>query len=172
MKSLDSVDSKINCLRDRLSTLSLEQRQLRASLESYKGLLSPIRRLHPEILQEVFCHCLPITHNAVMSATEAPLVLGRVCSRWRRIAYSTPELWASIHIVIIIPPRPSSCQAQQAIALQHAVAVWLSRSGTLPLSISLVDPDLYPHQPQSPTTAMNDQIRSYLDLIAPYAHRW
>ncbi|KAF9444242.1 hypothetical protein P691DRAFT_807683 [Macrolepiota fuliginosa MF-IS2] len=163
-KSLDSLDSKINCLRDRLSTLSLEQRQLRASLESYKGLLSPIRRLYPEILQEIFFHCLPTAHNAVMSATEAPLVLGRVCSRWRRVAHSTPELWASIHIVAILPPQLSPSRARQAIALRHAVAVWLSRSGTLPLSISLVNPDPY--------FRLHGPTRSYLDLTAPYAHRW
>ncbi|KAF9444241.1 hypothetical protein P691DRAFT_807682 [Macrolepiota fuliginosa MF-IS2] len=171
-KSLDSLDSEIDCLRDRLSTLSLEQRELHASLGSYRGLLSPIRRLHPEILQEIFFHCLPTAHSAVVSADEAPLVLGRVCSRWRRVAHSTPELWASIHIAVIIPPHQSSPEVRQAIALRHAVAVWLSRSGTLPLSISLVDPDFYPHRSQSPTTIMNDQIRSYLDLIAPYAHRW
>ncbi|KAF9444966.1 hypothetical protein P691DRAFT_806405, partial [Macrolepiota fuliginosa MF-IS2] len=168
-KSLDSLDSKINCLRDRLSTLSLEQRRLYASLESCRGLLSPIRRLLPEILQEIFCHCLPTAHNAVMSAEEAPLLLGRVCSRWRRVAHSTPELWASIHIVATIPPHPSSPEVRQAIALRHAVAVWLSRSGTLPLSISLISFD-FDHLLCGSMTAY--QTRPYFDLVAHYAHRW
>ncbi|KAF9444965.1 hypothetical protein P691DRAFT_676615, partial [Macrolepiota fuliginosa MF-IS2] len=95
--SINLIDNEISHFQDRLETLSLEQQQLYASLETYRGSLAPVRRLFPEILQEVFYHCLPTAHNAVMSATEAPLLLGRVCSQWRRVAYSTPKLWASIH---------------------------------------------------------------------------
>ncbi|KAF9447525.1 hypothetical protein P691DRAFT_649108, partial [Macrolepiota fuliginosa MF-IS2] len=101
MKRLDDanhIDREIDRLQDRFGTLSLEQGKLRASIEAYRSLISPARRLLPEILQEIFFHCLPTAHNTTMSAKEPPLVLGRVCSRWRQIAYSTPRLWSSIHI--------------------------------------------------------------------------
>ncbi|KAF9445966.1 hypothetical protein P691DRAFT_674584, partial [Macrolepiota fuliginosa MF-IS2] len=100
MKSLDNInpiDHEITRLQNRLNTLSLEQRHLRAFLKAHRALLSPARRLLPEILQEIFYHCLPTAHNAVMSPDEPPLVLGRVCGQWRQVAYSTPKLWASIH---------------------------------------------------------------------------
>ncbi|KAF8975690.1 hypothetical protein BDQ17DRAFT_243512 [Cyathus striatus] len=44
-----------------------------------------------------------------MSAMEAPMLLTRICSSWRRIALSTPRIWSAIHIVlpnIIIERQP------------------------------------------------------------------
>ncbi|KAF9447522.1 hypothetical protein P691DRAFT_671371, partial [Macrolepiota fuliginosa MF-IS2] len=172
LDNIKSIDNEITRLQDRLTALSLEQRRLGVSLEMRRSLLSPARRLLPEILQEIFCHCLPTAHNAVMSVREAPLILGRVCGQWRQIAYSTPKLWASIHIVAVLPDTSSPSQ-KLAIALRYAISAWLSRSGVLPLSISLAirvfDP--YPSFGVTPPKR-NNRVRPYLNLIAPYAHRW
>ncbi|KAF9444960.1 hypothetical protein P691DRAFT_806399 [Macrolepiota fuliginosa MF-IS2] len=169
--SINLIDHEIGHLQDRLNTLSLEQRQLHASLEIYRGILSPIRRLLPEILQEIFCHCLPTAHNAVMNATEAPLLLGRVCSRWRRVACSTPKLWASIHITAILPSDFPYSQ-KQAVTLQRAISLWLSRSSALPLSISLVVRQLGPCLRRDSVHTCNDKVQPYFDLLVAYAHRW
>ncbi|KAJ6494595.1 hypothetical protein DFH09DRAFT_1337707 [Mycena vulgaris] len=64
-----------------------------------------------------------------MAPEEAPLLLVQICSAWRRLALSIPDLWASLHIVV-----PSSSRVDD---LAVTVTSWLSRSGVLPLSISL-----------------------------------
>ncbi|KAJ6507441.1 hypothetical protein C8R47DRAFT_1101319 [Mycena vitilis] len=77
-----------------------------------------------------------------MSASEVPLLLGRVCSSWRAISLSTPRLWARLHIVR--PPSPPADpdrhELQYALKCARHVETmkaWLSRSGDCPLAISL-----------------------------------
>ncbi|EKM75406.1 hypothetical protein AGABI1DRAFT_16326, partial [Agaricus bisporus var. burnettii JB137-S8] len=98
LKKLGAVEMEITRLQDRLIGLGQRKQDAERFIEVHEGFLSPIRRLVPEILQEIFWLCLPVAHNSVLSAKEAPLLLGRVCSQWRRIAYSTPKLWCSLHI--------------------------------------------------------------------------
>ncbi|KAJ7892808.1 hypothetical protein B0H14DRAFT_2685809, partial [Mycena olivaceomarginata] len=71
--------------------------QIQAYIGSHKALISHPRRLPVDILREIFVACLPVDRNAVMSAQEAPLLLGRICSTWRSIVLTTPRLWASLH---------------------------------------------------------------------------
>ncbi|EKM75403.1 hypothetical protein AGABI1DRAFT_46506, partial [Agaricus bisporus var. burnettii JB137-S8] len=100
LKKIDAVGIEIARLQDRLVLLCQKKRDTAKFIEAHEGLLSPIRRLIPEILQEIFWLCLPVAHNSVLSAEEAPLLLGQVCHRWRQVAYSTPKLWCSLHISV------------------------------------------------------------------------
>ncbi|KAJ7639265.1 hypothetical protein FB45DRAFT_702489, partial [Roridomyces roridus] len=59
-----------------------------------------ISYLPPEIMSEMFIHCLPTKRSGLDSFNfaEAPFLLSRVCSRWRQIVLSTPELWKELEI--------------------------------------------------------------------------
>ncbi|KAJ7782493.1 hypothetical protein DFH07DRAFT_704529, partial [Mycena maculata] len=59
-------------------------------VEAHKA---PTRRLPLDFIQEIFVACLPTHWNCAMSASEAPVILGPVCSSWRSISLSTPRLW-------------------------------------------------------------------------------
>ncbi|KAJ7504837.1 hypothetical protein B0H11DRAFT_2273092, partial [Mycena galericulata] len=61
-----------------------------------------------------------------MSPTEAPLLLGHICSAWRSIAFALPRLWSSLHICTEFV-YPDTMQ----------VSNWLARSGTSPLVLSV-----------------------------------
>ncbi|KAF5353518.1 hypothetical protein D9756_008021 [Leucocoprinus leucothites] len=163
---LQDLEDEVSRLQDLSDKLSLEKQALTTFVDSHAALLSPSNRLPPDILQEVFYHCLPTTHNAIMSITEAPLSLGRVCSRWRQIVYSTPKLWTSIHIVASttpsIKPRPVD------LARMDAISSWLSRSGVLPLSISLYRD--FPSPWMKETTYY--QFPPEIDIITAHKHRW
>lgn len=176
-KAFEIVFGKVRALEDEIArlqnkrkTLEIETRDLEAFMDGHTRLLSPARKLLPEILQEIFFYCLPVAHNAVLDAKEAPLLLGRVCSQWRRIAYSTPRLWTSIHIIaypIDSTRRSASCRE---IARIEAISSWLSRSGILPLSISMYcgryTVSLMSEEP------VNSDIQPYLDVVISHAHRW
>lgn len=100
----DGLQTELESLQARLSDLQEQHEMLTEAVAPYHSFSSAFRRFPPELLQVIFVHCLPETRNPVMHASEAPLVLGRVCSRWRRIVESTPELWACLHVV---PPNVS-----------------------------------------------------------------
>jgi hypothetical protein len=127
--------------------------------ELLKDALSPIKKLPPEILQEIFVRCLPVAHNATMGAQKAPLLLCRVCHGWRELAHATPRLWTSIHIPL--------CHNSAAVPvpLPEDVLSWIARSKSLPLSISL---HCYPPTYYSGV----EQIKPYLDGIISVKGRW
>ncbi|KAJ7771572.1 hypothetical protein B0H16DRAFT_1364181 [Mycena metata] len=113
-----------------IQSLCIERDKIGAYLDSHKALISHPRRLPRDIVQEIFLACLPTDRNAVMSPTEAPVLLCRICSAWRNIAHTTPQLWASIHIpfhFVLADERR-----------MHALDEWLQRSAACSLSLSLV----------------------------------
>ncbi|KAJ6488350.1 hypothetical protein DFH09DRAFT_1209875 [Mycena vulgaris] len=100
------------------------------------ALISPVRRLPIDIIQEIFAACMPTHRNCVMSAREAPVLLGRICGSWRTLSLATPRLWASLHVVE--PTRPfANSNISDALfeakvtQRQETAKTWLGRSGQL-----------------------------------------
>ncbi|TDL26896.1 hypothetical protein BD410DRAFT_474337 [Rickenella mellea] len=82
--------------------------QIQNSRQNYE---SPIQRLHPELLSEIFLYCLKNYYYPMnslkrtgqrrlprMSVKEAPLSLCRICRHWRQLALTNPQLWAQIEL--------------------------------------------------------------------------
>ncbi|KAK6996899.1 hypothetical protein R3P38DRAFT_3068324, partial [Favolaschia claudopus] len=114
-------------LEAQIQALSVQRDRLKSYIDSHKALISQPRRIPQDIVEEIFLDCLPTAHNAVMDAREAPLLLGRICSRWRSIALALPKLWASLHI---------SVGFLTTDLRTTAVVEWLRRAAPLPLYIS------------------------------------
>ncbi|KAJ7499155.1 hypothetical protein FB451DRAFT_1073212 [Mycena latifolia] len=130
-KSLDKIDAEIARLSSQLAQLVDHREKLCADIDAHHAMTTPARRLPRDIIQEIFVACLPSDRNSVMVPFEAPILLGQICSAWRTIALSTPCLWSSLHVVI-----PGTAQSVRRVS--EAIKVWLSRSGALPLSITVV----------------------------------
>jgi uncharacterized small protein (DUF1192 family) len=90
---LIQLDDEIAVLQEAIDKLVGERNKLGAYVDAHEALISPVRRLPLDILQQVFIACLPTHRNCVMSASEAPVLLGRICSSWRAISLSIPQLW-------------------------------------------------------------------------------
>jgi hypothetical protein len=117
---------------------------------------SPIRRLPVELLAEIFRHCIPgrDTQPFINSFNrkEVPLLLGRVCSYWRSVAYSTPILWASLSITF------------HTKKLRHdtnLIKAWIARSGECPLTIAVDE-----------VFALPWMIRPVIDVLVAVSYRW
>ena len=99
MEELALTNQNITNLELELRALKSKRKQLRSTaLEEYLIITSPIRRLPDDILSEIFYQCIHSHRNPLMSASEAPVLLTQICSRWRSVALSSPELWARLHI--------------------------------------------------------------------------
>ncbi|KAJ7104982.1 hypothetical protein C8R44DRAFT_943601, partial [Mycena epipterygia] len=136
------ISAEIAIDHQRLISSNGRRMALEEMVNPYRALISPMRALPPEILQEIFMACLPQRHNAIMHADHAPLLLGRVCSDWRTISISTAVLWSSVHVVVPLPISPvdeeeNASPSPTAVQLRDALQIWLQRSGDCPLSISL-----------------------------------
>ncbi|KDR86021.1 hypothetical protein GALMADRAFT_205251 [Galerina marginata CBS 339.88] len=88
--------------------------------------------------------------------TKGPLILGAVNRTWRAIAWTTPQLWAFIHIGITL----------KRVALRTELTKeWLARSGQLPLTIVVSWMD---YQTSDTSLALDP----FVDTINGYANRW
>ncbi|KAJ7253492.1 hypothetical protein C8J57DRAFT_625535 [Mycena rebaudengoi] len=112
-----------------LEDLTHKHDDLTELIDAHLALISPARRLPDDVVREIFVASLPANRNCAISAKESPLLLCAICQSWRHLALSTPQLWASVHIV-----APLNDKIERMINTVHA---WLSRSGAFPLSISL-----------------------------------
>ena len=88
-----------------MSSLLTKRARCEAHAEKLRIAVAPHKYLPPEILAEVFLHCL---HNdpldgrleiweCSLDPLPAPWVLSHVCSRWRCIALGEKRLWNSIY---------------------------------------------------------------------------
>ncbi|KAJ7766697.1 hypothetical protein B0H16DRAFT_1453741 [Mycena metata] len=81
----------------------------------------------PEIIAEIFFHCLPFEFT-IPDPTTAPLVLCGICHQYREIALSTPALWSSLSLDVSRMAR-----SKAYLELLHK---WIARAGNTPLSLS------------------------------------
>ncbi|KAF7357892.1 hypothetical protein MVEN_00835500 [Mycena venus] len=176
---LKHLDDEIAVLQRALDKLSEERDALSAYVKAHKALMSPIRRLPLDILEHIFVACLPTHRNCVMSAKEAPVILGRICSSWRNISLTTPRLWCRLHIVEPPPPEPAnslSTSSRRLLQLEAKVTqrlevanTWLRRSGQCPLSISLEsNPD--PPSPGASVSPARPDL--FMTALVQVASRW
>ncbi|KAF9486061.1 hypothetical protein BDN70DRAFT_988382 [Pholiota conissans] len=100
-------------------------------LNRYTVALAPHKRLPVEILQEIFQYISTGFACATPSLRNPPLVLCGVCSSWRRIVKSMPELWNTVYFSV-----DNTLMRLQKLA---AAQLFFSSAGTLPLSLTLAD---------------------------------
>ncbi|KAJ7758533.1 hypothetical protein DFH07DRAFT_919284 [Mycena maculata] len=144
---LKRLDDEIAELNRAIDNLTDERDSVRAYVDAHRALISPVRRLPLDVIQEIFMACTPAHRDCVMSAFEAPVLLGRICSSWRMISLSTPRLWSRLHIAI--PARPSQLAddghrivnlpgyEEKLTQRLETTKTWLGRSRQCPLSLSV-----------------------------------
>jgi hypothetical protein len=119
---LARLDAKIADLQFQLQALEAERRTTSISLEKNVAILSPLRRMPPEVLCEIFLWSLPSFNSAVnrvsLDANESPWVLAQISHLWRAIAVSTPRLWSLFAINYCHCKEPSSHYPLTAAKIQ------------------------------------------------------
>ncbi|KAJ7607859.1 hypothetical protein FB45DRAFT_707291, partial [Roridomyces roridus] len=84
--SLTSIAAEISRLQEQLCSLQQDRSDLLDYQRKHKSMLSPLRRMPPEILAEIFTSSIPVVSD--------PWVWTHICSRWRAVAIATPALWS------------------------------------------------------------------------------
>ncbi len=127
-----------------LDALCSKRDKLKAYIEPHRALMSPVRRIPPETLTEIFIRCLPSDRPPVRSSEEAPLLLTTICRSWREIALSAPALWSSIHVSFPLVDRFEVLSRRMG-----GTVTWLEQSGSLAISLSVHSSVPMSHRPLS-----------------------
>ncbi|KAJ7093287.1 hypothetical protein B0H15DRAFT_971676 [Mycena belliarum] len=130
---LRTLDAHIDSLQKSLSKLVRRRGAMEEYVRKHKSILSPVRRLPPELLCTIFLMTPPfIRRLKAKTVNQPPWRLGHVCRAWRQAALSLPLLWSSIHIADhpwTLPLRDVYPDAMLETQLQ--------RSATQPLDITI-----------------------------------
>ncbi|KAK0239696.1 hypothetical protein EDD85DRAFT_822897 [Armillaria nabsnona] len=132
-EALDQLSIDIHEMSEALARLKERHGRLTDMKDKYQIALTPIRRVQPEILIDIFWQTMDSGAYNVLNVRDGPLNLGRVCSRWRMIInYHSSKLWSKpICRVATIMPFPRNSLSLLTTAL--------NRSGQHDLSISFRD---------------------------------
>ncbi|KAF7294112.1 hypothetical protein HMN09_01139500 [Mycena chlorophos] len=139
---IEQASALINTLNSSLAQAQLERIMLFRQRNARRD---PIMRLPLEISGKIFVACneldyeplgmlfddihFPPTTYSTPSTVRAPLLLVRICDAWRRIAQSTPALWARLRL-----------ESDTARAHGTAIEMWLNSVRGLNLRLKIESP--------------------------------
>jgi hypothetical protein len=151
------LDDMMQQLQDIMQKISIFREGLSTYVKEYEAVLSPIERLPPELLSEIFLHLHPPSwdkdsYGYYFVPRDIVMLPAQICRRWRRVALSTPNLYTTI----TIGGRHGSLDSELALT-----KTWLSRSGTLPLSLAY-------QPPAHPKT----EYQPVIDEVLAHSNRW
>ncbi|KAJ6451762.1 hypothetical protein C8R45DRAFT_883213 [Mycena sanguinolenta] len=114
---------------------ALEQRKKNVERQLH-AVVYPILSLPTEITVRIFVECLPDNGRRRLSRKHAPLLLTRVCRRWRDLAILISELWNVLHIRCLNIEAPSDAILVRR-GLLPGLTPWLSRAQPRPLFLTV-----------------------------------
>ncbi|KAJ7636864.1 hypothetical protein FB45DRAFT_907538 [Roridomyces roridus] len=109
------LSEQISDLQSTLTALVAECESLDCQIRKHEGVLSPLRRMPPEILFTIF-------------GFTPPWLVSAVCARWRTICLSQPLLWSTV----VVEREKWGCCSVKRLESQ------LERSRDVPLNITFV----------------------------------
>ncbi|THV04323.1 hypothetical protein K435DRAFT_649450, partial [Dendrothele bispora CBS 962.96] len=134
-----SYDAAIAQLEAAISVLKHKRQCLQDYVAKRRSLLSPIRRLPPEILSLIFIiHCRQSSNKLSFGILgihdSSSISLSRVSIGWRRVALELPRLWSYLTLHIDHPRRRSQ---RYTAGFQYLLSFYLKRSLQVPLTVRL-----------------------------------
>ncbi|KAK7029354.1 hypothetical protein VNI00_014608 [Paramarasmius palmivorus] len=134
-------DEEIRRVRQVLESLESKRQALSQIHEKRQGILSPIRKLPPELWTRIFsyvCHSKePYYYTLHIDDDKGPpaaIAISQVCSRWRNIVCAIPRLWSSIYM-----NAKAQLFSRRGVKVGHLIQTYLSRSKGCHLKIAIVD---------------------------------
>ncbi|KAK0491712.1 hypothetical protein EDD18DRAFT_539430 [Armillaria luteobubalina] len=157
------LDSLIDSTTSLLRYLTKDRNQALENEANARKILSPSRRLPPELLTEIFMHSLPLhSVGPRLDPRQFPWTLSHVCRQWREVAICTPELWSRICLDFVNDRFLNGSRMQEA-AFMLGVILDRARPHDLEVAIWLED-DIYTH-PIFPVLLSSVRYWKSLDII-------
>ncbi|KAJ7168031.1 hypothetical protein C8R46DRAFT_1094728 [Mycena filopes] len=159
-KDIVIASTHISRLQDALQRLTQQRERLQDFVKTHRAVLSVLRRVPDEILLEIFQHAREGIPDPDATAT-TPWAVSHVCSRWRAVALSSPQLWA--RFVLQNPSDESESEDDDSESeeppsvLPPEFPTQLERAGRTPISIDFGDAK---------------PMQAALDLFLPLSSQW
>ena len=125
---------------ERIAEIRCLSKKKEVTVDLCHRILSPLRRLPPEILGEIFLKCKDEASGEPYTTLrkQPPSILSQICRSWRQVAINLPRLWDTLRVdykptTTFLPPEPSN----HPVPLSLAVDIWADRSKPLPINFAI-----------------------------------
>ena len=146
------IDSHINTLQNQRRTLIGEATTQQSVLQLCDKLKAPIRRIPQDIIKEIAMFSLPARPTS--SPHHFPLVFTHVCSLWRTVSLSTPQLWRTLYLTV---------KDTKSLPIRtEVVDEWFKRANTVPSTLFI-----YFQLPTSAIVKAERDLRLFLASLSP-----
>ncbi|KAF8918691.1 hypothetical protein CPB85DRAFT_999206 [Mucidula mucida] len=98
------LDRNIEMLESSLAAAKKERDVTIAFRDAHLALFPPVHQLPTEVLTEIFHLTFEKPYDVFASSRSGPWLLGKVCSRWRQVAWSCASLWTDFTLKDDIGP--------------------------------------------------------------------
>jgi hypothetical protein len=142
-----SLQSQIHNLNSTLGKSLQERNDAKLHALEHRCILSPIRRVPPELISEIF----DLIYGGE-AGKRPPWYLGHISRSWRHIALSIGQLWASVTVDVEL-------RLSKTDVLLASMKEQLRRAARVPLDVHFPD-------------VRTDMDTPLLDLILQHSSRW
>ncbi|KAG1897119.1 uncharacterized protein F5891DRAFT_1280251 [Suillus fuscotomentosus] len=131
MYEISGLEAVMDSVENLHQAVLEKKEKITQSMNLHEGLLSAHWRFPTEILSQIFNHCLPDYIYFLSPSSlpvQAPILLTRICRRWREVAVNTPGLWCRLYV---------QADDKKLLKAPFCYDLWLKRSRGHPLSLEL-----------------------------------
>ncbi|KAK7024951.1 F-box domain-containing protein [Favolaschia claudopus] len=160
------LDDFIDPLKVEFDLLREERSALEVEIRKHERAVSPLRRFPTELMSEIFaqavqpCEILKDSSNSYfLDMQSGPWLLSAVCSRWRGIALSQPNLWAFLPLNF----RRRRSTLERVAGTLSIVQAHIDRSQNAPFKLIFIP---------SYTTRLLEVEQDVLGRLIPHIARW
>ncbi len=170
---IEALRLQVQQAERKLQRLLEDEAAILKTSEDHRRVLSAIRTLPEDVLREICIACVeyPKLPNLSYHTIPLPYVLARISRGMRRIALTTPVIWASMEVQIrhknYYSDRILNEQAYKA--LSRRATEWFASIRRLPLTLSIKNPDDGAYR-RNPLASHPSDI--LLGTILSYSKRW
>ncbi|KAJ7175562.1 hypothetical protein C8R46DRAFT_1030599 [Mycena filopes] len=169
IRALADVESAIRALNTARLAIIVDEQAKQAEIHLWRDILSPIRRIPPELIQEIFLLLTPSLDlwylpddPGPIPKVQIPWHLGHISRSWRHIAHSLGSLWSAFDITVASDIHFN--EPHNSHRLPAAVARCLQRSAQAPISLRV-------HNRAADFDDSNHIIPELITMFATHAHR-
>ncbi|KAK0229252.1 hypothetical protein EDD85DRAFT_140824 [Armillaria nabsnona] len=155
-----SLLSDISKIDEEIQRLLERRAEILQAVDAYSTVLSPVRRVPPEIWTQIFLHLKDMSpsEHYLGGLKHYPWILSYVCMTWRAVALSCGEIWQDIHVL-------DGAKCKDPLALLDTI---LNRCG------HYIDFRLFfRRNPSHPLPELDiDTPKSLFSLLARHSNQW
>jgi hypothetical protein len=136
------LDFHLSCVKKAIRYLKRELSLIEEARSWRSSMLSPVRLVPDEVLSDIFA--IAASTSGSMSNPfhlhALPRVISQVCSRWRAVALSTPDVWFRVQLdANILHPRYDGQGRHEKTPsrIVEALSLWCARSSYRGLDLTL-----------------------------------